>query len=51
MDELFAKEVPDIVSIILPVGHNPETVIACAEAGGQGGFVRKADSRRTFTGG
>ena len=33
VDELFAKEVPDIVSIILPVGHNPETVIACAEAG------------------
>ena len=33
VDELFAVEVPDIVSIILPVGHNPETVIACAEAG------------------
>ena len=33
VDELFAKEVPDIVSIILPVGHNPEAVIACAEAG------------------
>ncbi len=33
VDELFAIEVPDIVSIILPVGHNPETVIACAEAG------------------
>ena len=33
VDQLFAKEVPDIVSIILPVGHNPETVIACAEAG------------------
>ena len=33
VDELFAVEVPDIVSIILPVGHNSETVIACAEAG------------------
>ena len=33
VDELFAVEVPDIVSVILPVGHNPETVIACAEAG------------------
>ena len=33
VDQLLAEEVPDIVSIILPVGLNPETVIACAEAG------------------
>jgi predicted dehydrogenase len=33
VDDLLTRELPDIVSIILPVAHNPETVIACAEAG------------------
>ena len=33
LDELLAREVPDIVSIILPVAHNFETVAACAKAG------------------
>ncbi|MCZ6676743.1 MAG: Gfo/Idh/MocA family oxidoreductase [Candidatus Poribacteria bacterium] len=33
LDDLLTKEVPDIVSVILPVGHNPGAVIACAEAG------------------
>lgn len=31
--DLLANDLPDIVSIILPVSHNPEAVIACAEAG------------------
>jgi len=31
--DLLANDLPDIVSIILPVSQNPETVIACAEAG------------------
>ena len=33
LDELLAREVPDIVSAILPTSHNPDTVIACAKAG------------------
>ncbi len=33
LDELLDREVPDIVSAILPTSHNPDTVIACAEAG------------------
>lgn len=33
LDKLLAKEVPDIVSVILPTSHNPDAVIACAEAG------------------
>ena len=33
LDELLAREVPDIVSAILPTSHNPDAVIACAEAG------------------
>ena len=33
LEDLLAKEVPDIVSAILPTSHNPDTVIACAEAG------------------
>ena len=33
LDELLAREVPDIVSAILPTSHNPDVVIACAEAG------------------
>lgn len=30
--DLLANDLPDIVSIILPVSQNPEAVIACAEA-------------------
>ena len=33
LEELLAREVPDIVSAILPTSHNPDAVIACAEAG------------------
>lgn len=33
LDDLLAREVPDIVSVILPTSHNPDTVIACAEVG------------------
>lgn len=33
VDDLLADEVPDIVSIILPVSQSPAAVIACAEAG------------------
>ena len=33
LEDLLAREVPDIVSAILPTSHNPDTVIACAEAG------------------
>ena len=33
LDDLLAREVPDIVSVILPTSHNPDAVIACAEAG------------------
>jgi hypothetical protein len=33
VDELLAREVPDIVSVILPVSEAPAAVIACAEAG------------------
>ncbi|MYE90048.1 Gfo/Idh/MocA family oxidoreductase [Candidatus Poribacteria bacterium] len=33
LEELLAREVPDIVSAILPTSHNPDVVIACAEAG------------------
>ena len=31
--DMLANDLPDIVSIILPVSQNPEAVIACAEAG------------------
>ena len=33
LDKLLAREIPDIVSAILPTSHNPDVVIACAEAG------------------
>ncbi|MBV7332143.1 Gfo/Idh/MocA family oxidoreductase [Chloroflexi bacterium TSY] len=33
VEELLTHEVPDIVSVILPVIHIPDAVIACAEAG------------------
>lgn len=33
INELFAREVPDVVSAILPVGIASDVVIACAEAG------------------
>ena len=33
VEELFAREVPDIVSAIVPVGQNRPIVLACAEAG------------------
>ena len=33
LKDLLVKEVPDIVSVILPTAHNPYAVIACAEAG------------------
>ena len=33
LDDLLAREVPDIVSAILPTSHNPDAVIACAEVG------------------
>ncbi len=31
--DLFAREIPDVVSAILPVAHTCDVVIACAEAG------------------
>ncbi len=31
--DLLDREIPDIVSAILPTSHNPDAVIACAEAG------------------
>ena len=33
VDELLQREVPDIVSAVLPVAHIHDAVIACAEAG------------------
>ena len=33
VDELLARDVPDIVSAILPVAYTHDAVIACAEAG------------------
>jgi len=33
ISDLLANDLPDIVSIILPVSHNPEVEVACAEAG------------------
>ena len=30
---MLAREVPDVVSAILPVAHTHDVVIACAEAG------------------
>lgn len=33
VEELLAREVPDVVSIILPVSANPGAVMACARAG------------------
>ena len=32
-EDLLAKDVPDIVSIVLPVAHSPSAVITCAKAG------------------
>ena len=33
LEDLLDREIPDIVSAILPTSHNPGVVIACAEAG------------------
>ncbi|MFH1571778.1 MAG: Gfo/Idh/MocA family oxidoreductase [Gemmatimonadota bacterium] len=33
VEELLRREVPDVVSVILPVGISHEVVVACAEAG------------------
>lgn len=33
LGELLAREIPDIVSAVIPVAHNCEVVTACAEAG------------------
>ena len=33
VEELLSREVPDIVSAVVPVAHNYPTVVACAEAG------------------
>ena len=33
LEDLLDREIPDIVSVILPTSHNPDVVIACAEAG------------------
>jgi predicted dehydrogenase len=33
LEDLLAEDLPDIVSAVIPVESNPETVIACAEAG------------------
>lgn len=33
IDDLLAKDIPDIISLILPVAYNPDAVISCAEAG------------------
>ena len=33
VEDLFAVEIPDIVSVSVPVGHNPDVVAACARAG------------------
>jgi len=33
VEDLLATEVPDIVSVILPVGISPQVVVTCAEAG------------------
>ena len=33
VDQLLAREVPDIVSAVVPVAQNSPTVIACAQAG------------------
>ena len=33
LEDLLDREIPDIVSVILPTSHNPDAVIACAEAG------------------
>ena len=33
IEDLFAREIPDVVSAILPVAHTCDVVIACAEAG------------------
>ncbi len=33
LEALLAEDLPDIVSAVIPVESNPETVIACAEAG------------------
>ena len=44
LEELLARKVPDIVSAILPTSYNPETVIACAEAGVKVVSCEKTDS-------
>jgi hypothetical protein len=33
VDDLLAAEIPEIISIIFPVMHTPDAVIACAQAG------------------
>ena len=33
LEDLLDREIPDIVSAILPTSHNPDAVIACAEVG------------------
>ena len=33
VDDLLAKDVPDIVTIALPVAHSPSAVVTCAKAG------------------
>ncbi|MCC7262299.1 MAG: Gfo/Idh/MocA family oxidoreductase [Candidatus Latescibacteria bacterium] len=33
LEDLLAREVPDVVSVILPVAANPAAVMACARAG------------------
>ena len=33
VEEILARQVPDIVSAVIPVAHNPEVVITCARAG------------------
>ncbi len=33
LDQLLERQVPDVVSAVVPVGVNPTAVIACAEAG------------------
>ena len=35
VEDLLAVEVPDIVSVILPVEVSPQVVVACAEAGAE----------------
>ncbi len=41
--EMLEKQAIDIAAPILPVSANPEVVIGCAEAWGEGDSLRKAD--------